>query len=96
MSTSDGVTGTLGNGLSDLLHFRTGDQERNVEHVVAKRGVGSDVDALLLAVLNKVVALQDGVALDLVGGGDNTGAVNNSLELSESQYISRIERHWVG
>lgn len=82
MSTGDVVTGPLGNGLSDLLHFRPGDEERNVKHVVAKGRVGSDVDALLLAVFNKVVALQHGVTLNLVGGGDNTGAVNNGLELS--------------
>lgn len=45
--------------------------------------VGSDVNSLLLAVLNQVIALEHGVALDLVGGRDNTGAFNESLELRE-------------
>lgn len=43
--------------------------------------VGSDVNSLLLAVLNQVIALEHGVALDLVGGRDNTSAFNESLEL---------------
>jgi hypothetical protein len=96
VSTSDGFTSALSNGLSDLLHFRAGDQEGNVKTVVAKGRVGSNVDTLLLAVLNKVVALQDGVTLNLVGGGNNTGAVNNGLELWESQYGCRVYRRWVG
>lgn len=82
VSTSDVFTGPLGNRLSDLLHFRAGDQERNVKHVVAKGRVGGDVDALLLAVLNKIIALENGVTLNLVGGGDNTSAVNDGLKLS--------------
>lgn len=45
--------------------------------------VGSDVNSLLLAVLNQVIALEHGVALDLVGGRDNTSAFNESLELRE-------------
>lgn len=52
------------------------------------------MNALLLAVLNKVVALQDGVTLNLVGGGDNASAVNDGLELSESQYRSRNKQRW--
>jgi hypothetical protein len=39
------------------------------------------VNSLLLAVLNQVVALEHGVALNLVGGRDDTGAFNESLEL---------------
>lgn len=44
------------------------------------------MNALLLAVLDEVVALQNGVTLDLVGSGDNAGAVNDGLELGEGQY----------
>lgn len=44
-------------------------------------GVSGDVDVLLLAVLDQVVALENGVTLDLVGSGDNASAVNDSLEL---------------
>lgn len=39
------------------------------------------MDALLLAVFDEVVALEDGVTLDLVSSGDNAGAVDESLEL---------------
>ena len=39
------------------------------------------MDILLLAVLDKVVALQHGVTLDLVGSGNDTGAVDEGLEL---------------
>ena len=39
------------------------------------------MNALLLAVLDEVVALEHGVALDLVGGRDDTGAVDKGLEL---------------
>ena len=41
------------------------------------------MDALLLAVLDQVVALQGGMTLDLVGGGDNTGAVDEGLEVGD-------------
>jgi hypothetical protein len=44
-------------------------------------GVCSNVNVLLLAVLDQVVALQHGVAFDLVGSGDDAGAVDKSLEL---------------
>lgn len=43
--------------------------------------VSGNVDSLLLTVLNQVIALEHGVALDLVGGRDDTGALNESLEL---------------
>jgi hypothetical protein len=41
------------------------------------------VDALLLTILDQVVALEDGVALNLVGSGNNTGSVDDSLKLLE-------------
>lgn len=44
------------------------------------------MDVLLLAVFNQVVALENGVTLDLVGSGDNASAVNDSLELGCCQY----------
>lgn len=43
--------------------------------------VGSDMDALLLAVGNQLVALQTWVAFNLVGSGNNASGLNNSLEL---------------
>jgi hypothetical protein len=41
------------------------------------------VDALLLTILDQVVALEDGVALNLVRSGNNTGTIDDSLKLSE-------------
>ena len=43
--------------------------------------VGSDVDALFLTVLDQVVALQSGMALNLVGGRHDTSGVDDGLEL---------------
>lgn len=44
--------------------------------------VGGDVDALLLGVLDQgVLLLQQRVALDLVGGGDDAGSVDDGLEV---------------
>lgn len=43
--------------------------------------VGSDVDVLLLAVSDQSVGLEERVAFDLVGGGDDTGALDEGLEL---------------
>lgn len=59
--------------------------------------VGSDVDALLLAVLDQVVALQDGVALDLVGSGNDASAVDDGLELSEVSMVHALKSasYWV-
>lgn len=39
------------------------------------------MDALLLTVLDQVVALEDGVALNLVSSGNNTSTVDDSLKL---------------
>ena len=41
------------------------------------------MDSLLLAVLDQVIALKHGVALNLVGGRDDASALNESLELWE-------------
>lgn len=41
------------------------------------------MDALLLTILDQVVALEDGVALNLVRSGNNTGTVDDSLKLLE-------------
>lgn len=82
MGTGDGrVTSALGNGLGNLLDGGVSEQKRNVNDVVAEGRVGSDVNVLLLAVFDELVALQNGVTLNLVGSGHNTGGVNNSLEL---------------
>ena len=43
--------------------------------------VGSDVDALLVGVLDQRRVGQVRVALDLKGGRDNTGSVDDSFEL---------------
>lgn len=41
------------------------------------------MDALLLTILDQVVALEDGVALNLVRSGNNTGTIDDSLKLWE-------------
>jgi hypothetical protein len=41
------------------------------------------VDALLLTILDQVVALEDGVTLNLVRSGNNTGTIDDSLKLWE-------------
>lgn len=54
------------------------------------------MDILLLAVLDKVVALQHGVTLDLVGSGNDTGAVDEGLELFglTSVRLQEIQFKW--
>lgn len=68
--------------LGDGLDLRAGDDEGEVERVVTECRVGGDVDVLLLGVLDELLAGEDGVALDLVDGGDNAGLVNQLLERS--------------
>lgn len=46
------------------------------------------MDALLLAVFDELVALENGVALDLVNGGDNAGGVDDGLELWGISHVS--------
>lgn len=41
------------------------------------------MDALLLAVFDELVALENGVTLDLVDGGGDTGGVDDGLKLWE-------------
>lgn len=43
--------------------------------------VGSDMDTLLLAVGNQLVALQTRVAFDLVDSGNNASGLDDGLEL---------------
>lgn len=54
------------------------------------------MDALLLAVLDQVVALQGGVALDLVGSGNDTSAVDDGLKLSEVSMVHALEPALLG
>lgn len=94
---NDGVAADLGPGeddlggggvelLSDLLDDVVLDEQGQAEAVVAEGGVGGDVDALLLGVLDEgVVLLEEGVALDLVDGGDDAGGVDNGLEVFDGE-----------
>ena len=68
---------TLGNLLDGLVL----DEQGLADHVVAEGRVLGDVDALLAAPLDEVGLEQAGVALDLVGGGGDTGGVDQSLEV---------------
>jgi hypothetical protein len=67
--------------LSNSLDLRTSDEEGNVEEVVTESGVSGNVDVLLLCVSDKLFAGKDGVALDLVDGGNEVGLLNQSLEV---------------
>jgi hypothetical protein len=68
---------TLGDLLDDLVL----DEEGLADHVVTEGGVLGDVDTLLAAPLDEVGLEEAGVALDLVGGRGDTGAVNEGLEV---------------
>ena len=67
--------------LSNGLHLRTGDQEGDVEEVVAEGGVGGDVNVLLLGVGDELLAGENRVTLDLVDGRDEAGLLNQRLEI---------------
>ena len=67
--------------LGDSLNLRTGDEERDVEEVVTKGGVGGDVDVLLLSIGDKLLARKNRVALDLVNGRDEAGLLDQSLKV---------------
>ena len=67
--------------LGDSLDLGTSDEERDVEEVVTKGRVGSDVDVLLLGVSDELLAREDRVALDLVDSGNKTSLLNQSLQV---------------
>lgn len=93
----DGVTADLGPGeddlggggvdlLGNLLNDVVLNEQGQAETVVAEGGVGGDVDALLLGVLDEgAVLLEEGVALDLVDGGDDAGGVDDGLEVVDGK-----------
>jgi hypothetical protein len=66
----------LGNGLD----LRPCNEQRDVKEVITEGGVGGDVDVLLLGVGDELLAGEDGVALDLVDGGNKTRLINELLE----------------
>ena len=72
-----GGTDTVGDLLDDLVL----DEQGLIDHVVAESRVLGDVNTLLTAPLDEVGLEEAGVALDLVGGRDDTSAVNQSLEV---------------
>jgi hypothetical protein len=72
-----GSVETLGDLLDDLVL----DEEGFANHVVAEGRVLGDVNTLLAAPLDEVGLEETGVALDLVGGGGDTGAVDEGLEV---------------
>ena len=76
-----GPTHTLGGTVGDLLDLVPGDEKGFTDHVVTKGRVGGDVDALLLAVGDQGVGLQERVTFDLVGSGNDAGGSDDGLEL---------------
>lgn len=66
--------------LRNCFDLRAVDEQWDVEEVVAKGGVGGDVDVLLLGVSDELLAGEDGVTLDLVDGGHEASLLNQSLQ----------------
>lgn len=83
----DGLALLLGQVLGDGLDLVGVDEQREALGVVAKGGVGGDDDALLGGVLDQGRVGETRVALDLVGGGDDTGGGDDSLELFYVSYL---------
>lgn len=79
----DGLALGGSEALSDGLDLGVDDQERGADGVVAKGGVGSQDNVLLGAELDEGKVEEAGVALDLVGGGDDAGGLDDRLELWE-------------
>jgi hypothetical protein len=78
----DDLGGGGAEALGDGLDLGVLDQQGQAVAVVAESRVGGDVDALLAGVLDEgVVLLEEGVTLDLVGGGDDAGGVDDGLEV---------------
>lgn len=67
--------------LGDGLDLGDVDEEGETPGVVAKGGVGGQDNALLLEVCDELGVGEARVALDLVGGGDDTGVLDDGLEL---------------
>jgi hypothetical protein len=77
----DDLSGCSALLLGDSLDLRPGDKERDVEEVVAKGGVGGNMNVLLLGIGDELLAGKDRVALDLVDGRDKSSLLNQSLEV---------------
>jgi len=77
----DDLCGGGAEAVGDLLDDGVGDEEGLADHVVTEGGVLGDVNALLAAPLDELGLEEAGVALDLVGGGGDTGGVDQSLEV---------------
>lgn len=68
--------------LSNGLDGGVSDEQGQAEAVVAKGRVSSDVDSLLLGKGDECIVLQEaGVPLDLVDGRDDTGGLDDGLEV---------------
>ena len=74
-------THAFGGAVGDFLDLVPGDEKGFTDHVVTKGRVGRDVDALLLAVGDQGVGLQERVTFDLVGSGNDIGGSDDGLEL---------------
>lgn len=73
----------LGEALGDGLDVGLVDQEGHANVVVSKGGVSRDQDVLLGAVVDHGGVGQPGVALNLVNRRNDTGVVDDSLELPD-------------
>lgn len=79
----DELSGGDAETVGDLLDLVGVDEQRHANVVVAKGRVGSQVNALLGAVLDELGLGETGVALDLVDGGGDAGLLDENVDLWE-------------
>lgn len=87
LGASDGLAVDLGEALGGGDDVGVVDEEREVLAVVAKGGVGGDVDAFGGAVGDELFLLETGVTLNLVGGGDNTSFGDEDVDLGRGSQL---------
>lgn len=92
----DGVAANLAPSQNDLcrgsadlignrLDLGAGDEQRDIEEVVAKGRVGGNMDILLLCKSDELLGAENRVTLDLVDGGDDAGLLDEGLEVLDGE-----------
>jgi len=79
--SKDDLCGCGTKPIGNLLDSLVLDKQRLAEHVVAEGGVLGDVDIVLSAPSDEVGLEETRVALDLVGGRNDTCAIDQSLQV---------------
>lgn len=91
----DGFAETLRCILGNRLDLRRVYQQRLADRIVAKGRVGRDVDVLLGAVVDQLGLKQKRVALDLVGGRDDAGGLDDALKLRGWSALGGGAKVWI-